>query len=408
MYQRQGASAFKKNLDNIITLCDVLDNPQHKFRSVHIAGTNGKGSVSHIIAAGLQANGYQVGMYTSPHYKDYRERIKINGQFISEQEVIDFVQDHKADFDIIQPSFFEITVAMAFQHFAKRQVDVAIIETGLGGRLDSTNIITPLLSVITNISFDHQSMLGDTLTQIAGEKAGIIKPQVPVIIGEYQEEIHQVFVAKAEDVDAPMTCAFHDGELVQTSGDNYHFSIPDRDWDLEFEVSSPAPYQLKNYKTALYALYHLQAHFNIDHTKTSAGLADMSRLTYYIGRWMKMQDKPTVIVDSAHNQAGITHLTAKISEMQYDQLHIVFGAASDKDLATIFELMPTKASYYWAKADIPRGMDADQLKEKADQYHLPGYAYSSVSAAYRIALATAGLDDLVIVTGSIFVVAEVI
>jgi len=327
MYQRQGVSAFKKNLDNIIALCEVLGNPQEQFRSIHIAGTNGKGSVSHIMAAGLQANGYSVGMYTSPHYKDYRERIKINAQLIPEQEVISFVENHRSDFNRIQPSFFEITVAMAFQHFANQKVDVAIIETGLGGRLDSTNIISPLLSVITNISMDHQSMLGDTLTQIAGEKAGIIKPSIPVVIGEYQGEIHQVFVDKAKEEDTKLTCASHSSALEHTSKEQYHFSIKGSDWNLDFEAISAAPYQLKNYQTALYALYHLQSHFDLHLNKISEGLADITQLTYYIGRWMRLQDHPTVIVDSAHNEAGIQHLTEKLSEMDYDHLHIVFGAA---------------------------------------------------------------------------------
>lgn len=408
MYQRQGVSAFKKNLDNIIALCEVLGNPQEQFRSIHIAGTNGKGSVSHIMAAGLQANGYSVGMYTSPHYKDYRERIKINAQLIPEQEVISFVENHRSDFNRIQPSFFEITVAMAFQHFANQKVDVAIIETGLGGRLDSTNIISPLLSVITNISMDHQSMLGDTLTQIAGEKAGIIKPSIPVVIGEYQGEIHQVFVDKAKEEDTKLTCASHSSALEHTSKEQYHFSIKGSDWNLDFEAISAAPYQLKNYQTALYALYHLQSHFDLHLNKISEGLADITQLTYYIGRWMRLQDHPTVIVDSAHNEAGIQHLTEKLSEMDYDHLHIVFGAASDKDLDSIFHLLPAQATYYWAKADIPRGMDIEVLKEKGDRSGLSGYTYPNVPAAFRNAVATASKDDLVIVAGSIFVVAEVI
>ena len=408
MYQRQGVSAFKKNLDNIIALCEVLGNPQEQFRSIHIAGTNGKGSVSHIMAAGLQANGYSVGMYSSPHYKDYRERIKINAQLIPEQEVISFVENHRSDFDRIQPSFFEITVAMAFQHFANQKVDVAIIETGLGGRLDSTNIISPLLSVITNISMDHQSMLGDTLTQIAGEKAGIIKPGIPVVIGEYQDEIHQVFLTKAKEEGSDLTCASHDCDLDQTSKERFHFSIKGNDWNLDFEAISPAPYQLKNYRTALYALYHLQSHFDLHVDTVSEGLADMTQLTYYIGRWMKVQDHPTVIVDSAHNEAGIQHLTEKLSEMDYDHLHIVFGAASDKDLDSIFRLLPANATYYWAKADIPRGMDIEVHKEKGDRSGLSGYTYPNVPAAFRNAVATASKDDLVIVAGSIFVVAEVI
>lgn len=408
MYQRQGVSAFKKNLDNIIALCNLLGNPQAKFRSIHIAGTNGKGSTSHMIAAGLQANGYRVGLYTSPHYKDYRERIKINGVFISEDEVIDFVQRNLEDFKRIQPSFFEITVAMAFVHFADQKVDVAIIETGLGGRLDSTNIITPLLSIITNISLDHQSMLGNTLSEIAGEKAGIIKPGIPVVIGEYQEEVHKVFLDKAETCQSVLHQADRNSSLSQESENEYRFIIHNEEWQVNFKSELSNPYQQKNLNTALYTLYCLREQFVLDPTKIAEGLTHINRLTFYIGRWMKIQEEPTVILDSAHNEAGIANLVAEINKINHENLHIVFGAASDKDLSTIFNILPKEAQYYFAKADIPRGMDSVKLKNIASQYGLAGYDYFSVPAAYRIAKATANSNDLVIVAGSIFVLAEIL
>jgi dihydrofolate synthase/folylpolyglutamate synthase len=387
MYQRQGVSAFKKNLDNIIALCELLENPQDKFRSIHVAGTNGKGSASHIIAAGLQANGYRVGLYTSPHYKDYRERIKINGEFISEEEVINFVEGHKNDFIRIQPSFFEITVAMAFAHFANQNVDIAIIETGLGGRLDSTNIINPLLSIITNISLDHQSMLGDTLEQIAGEKAGIIKSKTPVIIGEYQDEINHVFLSKKDETQS---------------------KIYQADLSSRIKNTMTNPYQLKNLVTALFSLWILKDQFQLDPVKIADGLENINRLTYYIGRSMIIQKEPLVIFDSAHNDAGISHLVEEITSRKYQKIHFVYGTAADKDLDIILSHLPKHAIYYFAKADIPRGMTTDALQKIASLNGLNGLEYPSVAAAYRNALSSANKDDIVVVAGSIFVVAEVL
>ncbi len=408
MYQRQGISAFKKNLDNIIALCELLDNPQDKFRSIHIAGTNGKGSTSHMIAAGLQANGYRVGLYTSPHYKDYRERIKINGELISEEAVISFVEDHKEDFIRIQPSFFEITVAMAFAHFANQNVDIAIIETGLGGRLDSTNIITPILSIITNISLDHQAMLGNTLEQIAGEKAGIIKSKIPVVIGEYQDEINHVFARKTNESESEIYQADLSSKIVQTNNGKYVFQINESDWKIDFKTTMTSPFQLKNLVTALFSLWTLKEHFQLDPIKIAFGLENINRLTYYIGRWMIIQHEPLVIFDSAHNEAGITHLVEEIENNKYQKIHFVFGTAADKDLDTILSILPKDAIYYFAKADIPRGMTTDVLQDIASQNGLKGLEYPSVAAAYRNALSSANKDDIVIVAGSIFVVAEVL
>lgn len=407
MYQRQGVSAFKKNLDNIISLCKLLGNPQDKFESIHIAGTNGKGSTAHIIAAGLQGNGYKVGVYTSPHYKDYRERIKINGEFIAEEEVINFVKEHKDDFLRIQPSFFEITVALAFSHFAKHNVDIAIIETGLGGRLDSTNIITPLLSIITNISLDHQSMLGDTLDLIAGEKAGIIKNNIPVIIGEYQKDINHIFENKATSTQSKIYQADQLSGLSQRDG-LFHFNVKDSNWNVGFESKMTAPYQLNNLVTALFSLYILKDKYKLDTEKIAYGLENIYKLTYYIGRWMIIQNEPLVIFDSAHNEAGITHLVSELSLKSNKRIHIVYGTAADKDLDSILSILPKHAVYYFAKADIPRGMKTDILKSKANNYDLKGLEYPSVSAAYRNALSTANKEDIIIVTGSIFVVAEVL
>lgn len=407
MYQRQGVSAFKKNLDNIIALCKLLGNPQDKIRSIHIAGTNGKGSVSHMIAAGLQANGYKVGVYTSPHYKDYRERIKINGILIPEADVISFVKELKEDFEKIKPSFFEITVALAFAYFAMEKVDVAIIETGLGGRLDSTNIINPELSIITNISLDHTAMLGNTLELIAGEKAGIIKENVPVIIGEYQDEVNQVFSQKAEKMNTELYQADLNSKLVGDT-DLFTFERTDKNWKISFKSDKSNPYQVKNLVTSLYALSILKDKFDLEDSKIASGLENMNQLTYYIGRWMTIQNNPKVIFDSAHNEAGVKLLSDEINKLSYNKLHIVWGAASDKDVESIFKLLPSEATYYFAKADIPRGMNADSLKARAKAIGLKGYDYPSVSSAYRTALTSANREDLVIVAGSIFVVAEVL
>ena len=408
MYQRQGVSAFKKNLDNIIALCELLDNPQNKFQSIHIAGTNGKGSTSHMIAASLQANGYRVGLYTSPHYKDYKERIKINGVLISEQEVISFVENHKEDFIRIQPSFFEITVAMAFAHFANQNVDLAIIETGLGGRLDSTNIITPLLSIITNISLDHQSMLGDTLEQIAGEKAGIIKSKIPVVIGEHQDEINHVFTNKTDETQSKIYQADLSSKIVRNNNGTFNFQINESGWNVDFKTTMTNPFQLKNLVTALFSLWVIKDQFKLDPVKIADGLENINRLTYYIGRWMVIQHEPLVIFDSAHNEAGISHLVEEITSGKYQRIHFVYGTAADKDLDTILSFLPKQAIYYFAKANIPRGMTTDVLQDIALQNGLNGLEYPSVAAAYRNALSSANKDDIVVVAGSIFVVAEVL
>lgn len=407
MYQRQGAIAFKKDLTNIKSISKALGNPHQKFESIHIAGTNGKGTVAHMIAGALQAHGLRVGMYTSPHYLDFRERIKINGRFISEDKVIAFVGQHKALFEEVRPSFFEMTVAMAFQYFADERVDIAIIETGLGGRLDSTNIITPIISVITNISFDHQNMLGDTLPLIAAEKAGIIKKEVPVVIGEYSEEVHSTFADKARDMQTNMNYADSNVYVSRVSG-GLTCRVDEEDWLPTLEVSFVSSFFIKNIKTAISTLHHLRDKFQLQGNLIARGIETMSSETYYIGRFQKLGDKPLIIADSAHNIAGVQELLDNIKHLRFSGVHIVIGMVNDKDISNVLQVMPSDASYYFAKADIPRGLPADQLKEVAAKYGLSGNTFESVPTAYKEATELANDEDLVLVMGSIFVVAEVL
>jgi dihydrofolate synthase/folylpolyglutamate synthase len=412
MFQRVGNTAFKKNLDNILALSEYLGHPHTQFKSIHLAGTNGKGSTAHMLTAILQASGLKVGLYTSPHYKDFRERIKINGAFITEQAVIDFVAQHKEYFEQLQPSFFEITVAMAFDYFAQQKVDVAVIETGLGGRLDSTNIITPLLSIITNISFDHMNMLGNTLPLIAGEKAGIIKKHIPVVIGETHPETKEVFEKKAAEQEAPIIFADQHfranllkKDLINTVFDVY------KDEELIYEelhLALSGDYQIKNQQTCLQSIEHLQHHFSITPASIRLGLKDLRTMTQFMGRWQVLGTSPTIICESAHNEAGIEYAFRQIQEMDYQQLHIVIGTVNDKDISKLLGQLPKEAIYYFEKANIPRGLSANILAEAAKDKGLHGKAYKSVSEAFQMAKQTAKTDDLIFVGGSIFVVAEVL
>jgi dihydrofolate synthase/folylpolyglutamate synthase len=412
MFQRVGNTAFKKNLDNILALSEYLGHPHTQFKSIHLAGTNGKGSTAHMLTAILQASGLKVGLYTSPHYKDFRERIKINGAFITEQAVIDFVAQHKEYFEQLQPSFFEITVAMAFDYFAQQKVDVAVIETGLGGRLDSTNIITPLLSIITNISFDHMNMLGNTLPLIAGEKAGIIKKHIPVVIGETHPETKEVFEKKAAEQEAPIIFADQHfranllkKDLINTVFDVY------KDEELIYDnlyLALSGDYQIKNLQTCLQSIEHLQHHFSITPASIRLGLKDLRTMTQFMGRWQVLGTSPTIICESAHNEAGIEYAFRQIQEMDYQQLHIVIGTVNDKDISKLLGQLPKEAVYYFAKANIPRGLSANILAEAAKDKGLHGKAYKSVSEAFQMAKQTAKTDDLIFVGGSIFVVAEVL
>ncbi|MGF7082492.1 bifunctional folylpolyglutamate synthase/dihydrofolate synthase [Mucilaginibacter sp. UYCu711] len=417
VFTRVGASAYKANLDNTIELCNRLDNPQHKFKSVHIAGTNGKGSTSHMLAAVLQVAGYKTGLYTSPHLKDFRERIRINGEMISEQSVVDFVADHKTDFEEIQPSFFEMTVGLAFDIFAKEKIDIAVIETGLGGRLDSTNIITPLLSVITNIGWDHMNILGDTLQLIAAEKAGIIKPNIPVIIGEKQDEVADIFIRKAEKENAAISFASElfnskvksqkskgyndllDVEITQNSQPTTH--------NLQLDLTGS--YQLKNVKTVLSAVNELRRHGYIitdDHITTA--LRQVKTLTGLHGRWETLSSNPLTICDTGHNPEGIQEVLKNIAGVKFDRLHFVIGMVNDKDSSKVLSMLPKDAIYYFCKPDIPRGLEAESLREKAGSFGCYGGVYDSVKSALLSAQTAATPTDLVFVGGSTFVVAEVV
>jgi dihydrofolate synthase/folylpolyglutamate synthase len=425
LFTRVGASAYKADLVNTLELCKRLDNPQHKFKSVHVGGTNGKGSTSHMLAAILQIAGYKTGLYTSPHLKDFRERIRINGKMIKKREVVNFVAAHKPDFDEIKPSFFEMTVALAFDIFAREKVDIAIIEVGLGGRLDSTNIITPLLSVITNIGWDHMNMLGDTLQLIAAEKAGIIKPGIPVIIGEHQPEVAQIFIDKAKQGNSPITFAsdlFEVGSQRLEVRDHRLEELVDEFLDiqiipthdsglktLDLKLDLPGVYQLKNVKTVLAAIDELRRQgFRIsdDHIKTA--LRQVKTLTGLHGRWEILSGEPLTICDTGHNPEGIAEVLKNIAAIPYKHLHFVIGVVNDKDISKILAMLPKYATYYFCKPDIPRGLEAESLKQKAEIFGLHGETFSSVKAAFDAAQKRAGKNDLVFVGGSTFVVAEVI
>lgn len=413
MFQRIGPAAFKKDLTNILKLCELLDNPQQKFKAIHIAGTNGKGSVSHILAAVLQAAGYKVGLYTSPHYKDFRERIKIDGQLIGEQAVIDFVERYKQHFETIKPSFFEITVAMAFDHFAKNGVEIGVIETGLGGRLDSTNILSPLVAVITNVGYDHMEFLGNTLPDIAAEKAGIIKANTPVVIGETNYETAPVFLQFAENQKADIKFADQhfrvsllDKSLKGMVLDVYRHEQP---YLEQLQSDLNGGFQLKNIPTALCSINQLSSvGIKIENAAIRSGLGDVKRLTNFIGRWQVVSTQPMTIFDSGHNLEGMQEVVAELKQLSYKQLHFVMGAVKDKDPGTILSILPKEASYYFCKPDIPRGMDGKVLKEKANQYGLHGESFASVIEAFNTAKEQAKNDDLVFVGGSAFVVAEVL
>ncbi len=427
MFTRVGASAFKANLDNTIALCNILDNPQNKFKSIHVGGTNGKGSTSHMLAAILQTAGYKTGLYTSPHLKDFRERVRINGQMTTEQEVIDFVAEHSADFERINPSFFEMTVALAFGLFAREEVDIAVIEVGLGGRLDSTNIITPLLSVITNIGWDHMNILGDTLQLIAGEKAGIIKPNIPVIIGEYQEEVADIFIAKAEQENARLTFASSEWDVeseikavpiaigntkLKTLSDTLDIIVYPQEkagTTHYLQLDLTGTYQLKNIKTVLCAVDELRLQgFIITDEHIQTALRRVKLLTGLHGRWETLSTSPLTICDTGHNPEGIQEVLKNISRVSYHILHFVIGMVNDKDSSKVLAMLPKDAIYYFCKPDIPRGLEAEGLKQKAGEFGLNGEAYQSVRSALQAAQDTAVDGDLVFVGGSTFVVAEVV
>jgi dihydrofolate synthase / folylpolyglutamate synthase len=390
MYQRQGKTAFKKDLTNSLALAKHLKNPEKKFKTIHVAGTNGKGSTSHMLASVLQEAGYKVGLYTSPHLKDFRERIKINGKVISEEDVIGFIEDNKSFLEELKLSFFEMTVGLAFDCFAKQKVTIAIIEVGLGGRLDSTNIITPEVSVITNIGLDHTQFLGETLPEIAFEKAGIIKPTVPVVIGEFQEEVFPVFEKIAQEKNAPLFLASN----INTSS---------------YLTDLKGSYQVNNVKTVLKTIEVLkQKNLVISEENLKNGLLKVIENTSLLGRWQILSKQPKVICDTGHNKEGLTYTLKQLLQEKFSKLHFVFGVVNDKDLKDILPMFPKEATYYFCKPDIPRGLEATLLQKQCAKFSLKGQIYSSVKEAYNTALKSAAKDDLIFVGGSTFVVAEVI
>jgi dihydrofolate synthase/folylpolyglutamate synthase len=411
MYQRTGPAAYKDSLDNTLALDDYFNHPHKKFKTIHVAGTNGKGSVSHLLASILQEAGYRTGLYTSPHLLDFRERIKINGQMISEEQVVSFVTESKEIIEKIKPSFFEMTVAMAFNHFAESKVDIAVIETGLGGRLDSTNIITPELSIITNIGYDHTNLLGDSLEKIAAEKAGIIKPYIPVLIGELQEDIFHVFYYKSKEKEAPLFVAdeIYFTELKSVFED---YKLIDVYKGHEFYISGlylplMGNYQHKNIQTILKATDILKdIGILIDNDSILNGIKNVIKNTDLKGRWQKLSSKPLIICDTGHNEDGIKEVVSQLSKTKYEQLHIVFGVVNDKDLTGILKILPQNAIYYFTRADIPRSLPAQVLKENAALFGLTGDAFDTVKEAIEAAKKKATDDDLIFIGGSTFVVAE--
>ena len=409
LFQNIGKDAYKEGLDNTIILDNHFNNPHKKFRTIHIAGTNGKGSCSHTIAAILQSAGYKTGLYTSPHLIDFSERIKVNGEPIEKEFVIDFVKQNKDFFEPLHPSFFELTTAMAFLYFAEKKVDVAVIEVGLGGRLDCTNIITPDLSIITNISFDHTQFLGNTLKDIAKEKAGIIKEKKPVIIGEYTPETKTVFEDKAKSTNSDIIFA-EDNKLIngykQTENGLLLYKS-DKIKDLYGELNGL--YQVKNTNTILNAVYKLIGlGYNIDETNIKNGFRNVCHLTGLMGRWQKLEENPTIICDTGHNIGGMKYIVEQLSRMKYDKLHIIIGMVNDKDINGVISLLPKNAKYYFTQASVKRALPAEQVKEIANNHGLKGEAYSSVEKALTIAKNNAKENDLIFIGGSTFIVADLI
>ncbi|WP_321160807.1 folylpolyglutamate synthase/dihydrofolate synthase family protein [Aureitalea sp. L0-47] len=390
MYQRDGKAAYKADLSNTILLMDELGNPEEGLKCIHVAGTNGKGSTSHMLASILQHAGYKVGLYTSPHLKDFRERIKINGEMIPQDHVVEFVRDHKQFFELNALSFFEMTVGMALDYFRKKAVDIAVIEVGMGGRLDSTNVVTPEVSVITNIGLDHTAFLGTTLEEIAVEKAGIIKQGVPVVIGEIQEETSYVFQQIAEQQLAPITFA----ENV-TQG--------------RFETDLLGVYQQKNMQTALTTIDVLvKTGLEVSEESIRDGLVSVVSTTGLLGRWQILGEAPRIICDTAHNKEGLELVLGQLKKQVFEQLFVVLGMVNDKDLDRVLPLFPKNAEYFFCKPDIPRGMDTEQLKTEALRHGLHGEVYKSVIHAFEAAKAKAGERDLIFIGGSTFTVAEVL
>ena len=413
MFTRVGVSAFKKDLHNTIALCENLGNPQQKFKSIHVGGTNGKGSTSHMLAAILQQAGYKTGLYTSPHLKDFRERIRINGEMVSEQFVVDFVAKQKDIIEEISPSFFEVTVGMAFSYFADEKVDIAIIEVGLGGRLDSTNVITPQLSLITNISLDHTNLLGNTLNEIAAEKAGIIKPKIPVIIGERDPETEQVFIEKAASTQSAIS--FADQELhltdIVTADPYLELSVADGSEvifrDLKLDLTGT--YQLKNILAVIKAIQTLRViGYQISDQAIYSALRNVKQITGLQGRWQILSHSPLTVCDTGHNIAGITEVIKNINNTPHENLHIVMGMVKDKDISGVLKLLPVNARYYFCQPQLERALPADELAAEASKHQLLGQTFRTVADAFAQAKTNSRPEDMIFIGGSTFVVAEVL
>jgi dihydrofolate synthase/folylpolyglutamate synthase len=412
MFSRMGSAAFKKDLTNIRILCERLGNPQTRFKSIHVGGTNGKGSVSHMIAAVLQTAGYKTGLYTSPHLYDFRERIKVDGQMAEEDFIIDFVEKIQPVIEEIEPSFFEITVAMAFDYFAAQQVDIAVIEVGLGGRLDSTNIIQPEVSVITNIGWDHMNMLGNTLQEIGAEKAGIIKENIPIVIGEKKEETLPVFKQIAQQRQSPLLFAEEQYQTLHYEWGYEYLSLEvvqlNENKTHLLELDLPGIYQRKNICTVLTALDELKKKgYGITAMQLHEGLKHAKEITGLAGRWEIIHHQPTIVLEVAHNQDGIEQMLQHLQNTPFQKLHLVFGMVKDKDAETVLNLLPKDANYYFTNAHIPRALPANELQQIAAAHSLNGQPYDDVNTALQQALNDASKADLIIVCGSIFLVAEV-
>jgi dihydrofolate synthase/folylpolyglutamate synthase len=408
MFQQVGSSAYKEGLDNTLTLDAHFGHPHRSFRSVHIAGTNGKGSCSHTLAAILQKAGYKVGLYTSPHLRDFRERIRINGVPVDEQYVIDFVAKEKSFFEPLHPSFFELTTAMAFKYFAEQHIDVAVVEVGLGGRLDCTNIIRPDLCIITNISFDHMQFLGNTLAAIASEKAGIIKKDVPVVIGETTPESRPVFVEKAAEVHSPIVFAEEESPLLYIAGAAEGIEYMTSPYgSLHGELGGL--YQLKNTNTLLTALPLLmKAGYHITEEAVRDGFAQVCELTGLEGRWQRLQSHPTMICDTGHNVGGISYIVEQLKHQHYRKLHIVFGMVNDKDISGVLALLPREAQYYFTRAVVKRALPEDELMRLAHQAGLQGKSYPDVPTAVRAAQKNSLPEDFIYVGGSSYIVSDLL
>lgn len=410
MFQKEGKSAYKEGLENTYALDKHLKYPHKNFKTIHVGGTNGKGSTSHTLAAILQAAGYRVGLYTSPHLIDFRERIRVNGCPVSKQYVIDFIEHNRAFFEPLSPSFFELTTAMAFKYFADENVDIAVIEVGLGGRLDCTNIITPELAIVTNISNDHNLFLGDSLEKIAAEKAGIIKKGIPTVIGEYLPETKPVFANKAKQVETSITYAQDTPKIIENKSyiEEGKWFYDTTQWGvLEGELGGEC--QLKNANTVLTAISLLQKRqLNITTEAIKSGFARVCELTGLMGRWQKLQDNPTLICDTGHNVGGIKLIVEQLLQQKYNRLRIVIGMVNDKDIDGVLQLLPTQAQYYFTQASVSRALTAEEVKSMANQYNLIGDSYPSVIEATKKALEESSQNDLIFVGGSSFIVADLL